>query len=110
MNAKLRRVLGLGSTVVLAGCTASASFMTVGAGEPVEVVSRWPSSTEPNFGTTPIRADIADEPVHSRRSDRASTLVSLYGELESTYKPYGSSAFDGSSNVAQVTFATEGAP
>lgn len=107
MNAKLPRQFALGTAMVLGGCTASASFMaSETAHDPVQVVSRWPSS-EPDFGTTPYRADIADEPVEMRRSDRTS-LVGLYGELESDVTGLEAN-FDGSSNVAQITFATEGA-
>ncbi len=109
MNAKLCCCLALlGTTAALAGCAESTGYQTRGTGkEAVEVVSRW-KTTEPSFGTSPTRnVRSADE---SGTIGHSAGLVGLYGELESNWTGTETEdALDGSSNVSQVTFATEGA-
>ncbi len=107
MNAMLCRGLALlGTTAALAGCAASGAVQAQSAGrEPVEVVSRWKTS-EPTFGTTTSRSVRTESPASTGHSG----LVGLYGELESDWRGTETGdASDGSSNVAQATFATEGA-
>lgn len=107
MTHPLRHGLALGCLAMLGGCTARAGVLAgeSTSHEPVEVISRY-QSRQPNFGTSPVRAEVAD-PAPARRS-ATSPLVGLYGELTSTGVQSYASSYDGSNNVAQVTFATEG--
>ncbi|MHC4082330.1 MAG: TolB family protein [Planctomycetota bacterium] len=107
MNAKVLRSLSIAAVVVLAGCTASVGFKLDESNEDgsAQLISRGPAS-QPDFSTQPRRVS---EPSHPGPSGKtASGLVGLYGELQSEWTSSGG-RYDGSSNVAQITFATEGA-
>ncbi|MHC4217047.1 MAG: TolB family protein [Planctomycetota bacterium] len=107
MNANVPRSLSLAAVGILAGCTASVGFQLDEASEDgsAQLISRGPAS-QPDFSTQP-KPDRHDEPTTQTRKS-GSNLVGLYGELQSDW-PTGGERFDGSSNVAQITFATEGA-
>jgi len=112
VNAAVRPSIAAGVLAAgLCGCTASPGLRptaTYGGGYGgTEMVSRQTASANPSFAasTTPT------PPPTPRSNDRtrASSLVSLYGELQTDRTEYSGESWDGSSNVAQVTFATEGA-
>ncbi len=108
MNANLpRRIALLGASILtgmLGGCTASASFgLSENAQQSAQLLSRHPAD-EPDFASQP-------KPVMMHESSGESlspALVGLYGELQTDWPDTGS-VWDGSSNVSQITFASEGA-
>jgi TolB protein len=107
VNAKVPRVLSLAVVCVLAGCTASVGFKldeTPNDGS-AQLISRGPAS-QPDFSSQPKRITESGNPARAHKS--TSGLVGLYGELQSGSPEMGE-RYDGSSNVAQITFATEGA-
>ena len=107
MNANVPRSLVLASITALAGCSASASLSldeSAASDDSAKLISRRPA--EPNFSSQPRRMESAQ---NRRLSVKAtSPMVGLYGELQVDAGQY-SGRRDGSSNVAQITFATEGA-
>jgi TolB protein len=107
VNAKVPRVLSLAVVVVLAGCTASVGFKLDESPDngSAQLISRGPAS-QPDFSARPQRITEHGNSGQTRKS--ASGLVGLYGELQSE-RPDSGERYDGSSNVAQITFATEGA-
>jgi TolB protein len=107
VNAKVPRSLSLAVVVMLAGCTASVGFQLDDSNEEgsAQLISRGPAS-QPDFSTQPKRGSEPDSaaPTQTPRSG----LVGLYGELQDQWT-MSSERYDGSSNVSQITFATEGA-
>ena len=109
MNANLSRALALLSVTalsgVLTGCSSSAHpGLTRGEDGPTPQLISREHSTKPDFSTQPTRVQMHD----SASRDLAPGLVSLYGELQNDWDDDGG-IWDGSSNVSQVTFASEGA-
>ena len=107
VNAKVPRSLSLAVVVVLAGCTASVGFKLDELNEEgsAQLISRGPAS-QPDFATQAKRVSEPGDPDPTRNS--TSGLVGLYGELQGEWT-MSSGRYDGSSNVSQITFATEGA-
>ncbi len=107
MNAKVPRSLVLAAVGALAGCTASVGFKLDESNEggSAQLISRGPAS-QPDFATQPKRVSEPDNPGPTRKA--TSGLVGLYGELQGEWT-MSSGRHDGSSNVSQITFATEGA-
>jgi TolB protein len=102
------RGLALCSTVVLAGCSASARLPADPPGtaeRSPDTATRWPA-VETRATSDQTKVEAADAP--TVRVNRPGSLIGLYGELLSDPSP-ATGPFDGSSNVSQVTFATEGA-
>jgi TolB protein len=108
VNAHVPRSLLLAASVVLAGCTASASLELA---EPQEgdhsakLISRGPAS-QPDFSSRPKPMGVTSDQGGPQKT--STSLIGLYGELQGDWSG-GSGRYDGSSNVAQITFATEGA-
>ena len=108
MNANISRRIALltaaALTGILAGCTASASFgLQDDPNQTAQLISRQPAR-EPNFSSqrTPVMMQ------ESSSNDSLSPgLVGLYGELQKDW-PETAGTWDGSSNVSQITFASEG--
>ena len=107
VNANLLRNLALTgvTTLLLAGCTSTVSRRPHPAPSQPRVVSHAPMM-EPNFSSQPKPMAISES--HPTQSSPKS-LVSLYGELQTDWNADAGGPWDGSSNVAQITFATEGA-
>jgi len=107
VNAKVPRILSLAVVIALAGCTASVGFKLDESPDDgsAQLVSRGPAS-QPDFSSQPKHLREPGDTAQARRS--TSGLVGLYGELQSNW-PDAGGRYDGSSNVAQITFATEGA-
>ena len=106
VNANLSPCVALTSvaTIALAGCTASVRLNS----EPVSNArtSNARFMAAPNFSSQPKPVAI---PGSTPVTTSPSALVSLYGELQTDWQETAAGPWDGSSNVAQVTFATEGA-
>ncbi|MHC4416836.1 MAG: TolB-like translocation protein, partial [Planctomycetota bacterium] len=107
MNALVPRSLSLAVAGVLVGCTASVGLKldeSAHSGD-AQLISRGPAS-EPDFSSHRKRGSEPSNPGTAHKVN--SGLVGLYGELQSERVTTGG-RYDGSSNVAQITFATEGA-
>jgi len=85
--------------IALAGCTASVSMRP----EPKTTTQ---AANSPNFSSQQKPVAI---PNNAPDTTTHSALVSLYGELQTDWQETAGGAWDGSSNVSQITFATEGA-
>jgi TolB protein len=85
--------------IALAGCTASARLHP-------EARTTAQTTNSPNFSSQHKPVEI---PNSTPDTTTHSALVSLYGELQTDWQESGGGAWDGSSNVSQLTFATEGA-
>jgi TolB protein len=107
VNAKVLRSLSLAVVVVPAGCTASVGFQSDASNKEgsAQLISRRPAS-QPDFGTQPKRGGEPDTAASTTKP--MSGLVGLYGELQDQWT-MSSGRYDGSSNISQITFATEGA-
>jgi Tol biopolymer transport system component len=108
VNAKVPRSLALAAVGALAGCTASVGFKLEESppGDSAQLISRGPA-VQPEFGAQPKRAGETQRQTPARKS--ATGLVGLYGELQTEDGHALGGRYDGSSNVAQITYATEGA-
>ena len=114
MNAKAlfltRRLIVAGTAVLLGGCAANSDSVALKmeiSETPVEIVTV--PSTPP--GEPPVTAGpIGGEQManSAARIDRPAALVGLYGEMLGGTRDAGG-PFDGSSNIAQITFTVEGA-
>ncbi|MHC4218753.1 MAG: TolB family protein, partial [Planctomycetota bacterium] len=108
MNAILPRSLLLASVAGITGCAASTGFeqsRAPGTDHSAQLISRRPA-VEPDFASRPAAMRISESNSTPRRP--SSNLVGLYGELHDDWAADGVGRYDGSSNVAQITFATEG--
>jgi Tol biopolymer transport system component len=90
----------------MTGCTASVSRHGEQQDD-ARMASRSPASHEPSFGSQHRPVQMTETP--GTDPARVNSLMSLYGELQSEWTADAGGPWDGSSNVAQVTFATEGA-
>jgi TolB protein len=91
--------------IALAGCTTSVS-MRPKSGSNRTAGPSMQSLSAPNFSSQHKPVVISGS--HSSTTT-PSALVSLYGELQTDWQETAGGPWDGSSNVAQITFATEGA-
>jgi TolB protein len=85
--------------IALAGCAASVSLHP----EPKTTTQ---AANSPNFSSQQKPVAV---PNNTPDTTTHSSLVSLYGELQTDWQETSGGAWDGSSNVSQITFATEGA-
>lgn len=106
MNANFlcNSALAITGTIILAGCTASVSLRSSETNE-AQLISRQ-TALKPDFSSAsrPMRISGSNQ-----ARTRPSSLVNLYGELQGEWQETPAGPWDGSSNVAQITFATEGA-
>ena len=107
MNTNFLRssALAVAGTVILAGCTASVSLRPEADTNGAQLISRQ-SALEPDFSSRSRPMAISGG---SQAPRKLSSLVNLYGELQGEWQDTPQGPWDGSNNVAQVTFATEGA-
>ena len=103
-----------------AACALTAASLVVGCSSNVTVqpkpergrgnlTSRQPT-IGPDFSSQPKPMPTPGAPAGRPAYSAAGALVSLYGELQGEWQETSSAApWDGSSNVSQITFATEGA-
>ncbi|MEE8460326.1 MAG: hypothetical protein V3S08_10640, partial [Phycisphaerales bacterium] len=107
VNANLSPRIALTSIAMIAlvGCTASISRRPGPDSNRARTSSVQPM-TAPSFSAQqkPMTISGSTPPATS-----PSALVSLYGELQTDWQETAGGPWDGSSNVAQITFATEGA-
>ena len=105
MNAP--RILAATVILVLVGCSASAKF-TAGVEPSHGNEDGAPSRLAPDFATTARPTSGEETPTAAPQKSPPPALLGLYGELL-TGMPNAGGPYDGSSSLAQVTFATEGA-
>jgi TolB protein len=107
VNANVSRLLSCAAIAVLAGCSYEGSTSSSSDADSAQLISRRPAS-QPDFSATQTTRSASTRSVSSTRRP-ASGLVGLYGELQTGFPDDTGERFDGGSNVAQITFATEGA-
>ena len=107
MNARFLRsvALAIAGPFVLAGCTAGVSLRSETETNGARLISRQ-SALAPDFSSQSRPMGISGP---SQARTRPSSLVNLYGELQGDWQDTPVGPWDGSSNVSQMTFATEGA-
>jgi TolB protein len=107
VNANVPRLLSCAAIALLVGCSFEGSSNSSSNDGSAQLISRRPA-TQPDFSTTQSTRTVTTRNVSSTRKP-SSGLVGLYGELQTGQRDSTGERFDGSSNVAQITFATEGA-